>query len=114
MGALYCFYAVVVCFALSALVFYHAVIIFMNLTTNEHIRDYYTQKNPFDISKTENCRQVFCAPYGQELHIDHEFQTPLSSREPSKAYYCSRGEKKPTALPVNSGTDTADSTACIP
>eukprot|EP00931_Biecheleriopsis_adriatica_P116363 TRINITY_DN92002_c0_g1_i1.p1 TRINITY_DN92002_c0_g1~~TRINITY_DN92002_c0_g1_i1.p1 ORF type:complete len:315 (+),score=36.65 TRINITY_DN92002_c0_g1_i1:44-946(+) len=44
---LYLTYAAVMWLAFAVLLLYHAVIIAINLTTNEHIRDYYLDKNPF-------------------------------------------------------------------
>ncbi len=41
----------IACFLLWA---YHGGIIAQNLTTNEHIKDYYVQKNPFHVSCISN------------------------------------------------------------
>jgi len=62
---LYVAYGMVMCLAFSILLLYHLVIIACNLTTNEHVRDYYIDRNPFDISCLENYRQVLCSPYGR-------------------------------------------------
>jgi len=69
---LYFLYALVMFLALLVLVLYHGIIIGCNLTTNEHVRDYYLARNPFDRSCTDNCLQVLCAPYGRELKVDRE------------------------------------------
>lgn len=64
----YALYAVVMFLAFVVLSLYHAVIIGCNLTTNEHVRDYYLMSgNPFHKSCTDNYRQILCAPYGREL-----------------------------------------------
>jgi len=66
---LYIVYAVILCFAFMVLIMYHAIIIACNMTTNEHVRDYYLNRNPFDITCVDNYRMAFCAPYGRALPI---------------------------------------------
>mmetsp|Transcript_80520 Transcript_80520/g.142067 ORF Transcript_80520/g.142067 Transcript_80520/m.142067 type:complete len:297 (+) Transcript_80520:68-958(+) len=64
---LYVTYAFAMCAAFSVLLLYHLVITGCNLTTNEHVRDYYLQRNPFDVTCVENYQQVLCSPYGRRL-----------------------------------------------
>merc|ERR1712014_337881 len=40
---------------------YHTVISLTNLTTNEHVKNYY-RENPFDFGPANNCFQIYCAP----------------------------------------------------
>jgi len=63
-------YSLVMFFAFFVLLLYHAIIIGCNLTTNEHVRDYYLTRNPFDVSCTKNYRQVLCMPYGRPPRIE--------------------------------------------
>merc|ERR550539_913765 len=63
-------------FAFFVLLLYHGIIIACNLTTNEHVRDYYLTRNPFDVSCAENYRQVFCMPYGRPPRIGTGGLTP--------------------------------------
>ncbi|CAE7239297.1 PAT07 [Symbiodinium sp. CCMP2592] len=67
---LYAAYALVMCLAFSILLLYHLIIMACNLTTNEHVRDYYMERNPFDITCMENYRQVLCFPYGRSYRVD--------------------------------------------
>jgi palmitoyltransferase ZDHHC9/14/18 len=56
----YCFFLLVAVLLLSI---YHSVISLQNLTTNEHVKNYYQQgKNPFDMGSFYNCRQIYCHP----------------------------------------------------
>jgi hypothetical protein len=41
---------------------YHTVITIMNLTTNEHVKNYYRDINPFDAGPLLNCKQIYCFP----------------------------------------------------
>eukprot|EP00928_Gymnodinium_smaydae_P074188 TRINITY_DN57252_c0_g1_i1.p1 TRINITY_DN57252_c0_g1~~TRINITY_DN57252_c0_g1_i1.p1 ORF type:complete len:344 (-),score=46.74 TRINITY_DN57252_c0_g1_i1:245-1276(-) len=41
---------------------YHTVISLQNLTTNEHVKNYYTRDNPFDYGPLKNWLQIYCAP----------------------------------------------------
>jgi len=43
------------------LAIYHTVIMCMNLTTNEHVRNYYDD-NPFDFGSILNCAHICCHP----------------------------------------------------
>jgi len=54
----YCMFLVVAVLLLSV---YHTVISLQNLTTNEHVRNYY-KDNPFDFGPWRNCRQIYCHP----------------------------------------------------
>jgi len=65
----YAAYSLVMFLAFFVLLLYHAIIIGCNLTTNEHVRDYYLTRNPFDLTCTENYRQVLCMPYGRPSRI---------------------------------------------
>eukprot|EP00927_Polykrikos_kofoidii_P043818 TRINITY_DN37916_c0_g1_i1.p1 TRINITY_DN37916_c0_g1~~TRINITY_DN37916_c0_g1_i1.p1 ORF type:complete len:345 (+),score=5.84 TRINITY_DN37916_c0_g1_i1:79-1035(+) len=66
---------------LLMLCLYHMIIISCNLTTNEHLKKYYSARpkvgvrNPFDTSVLDNYRQVFCAPYGRVVRV----QTPSAT-----------------------------------
>eukprot|EP00928_Gymnodinium_smaydae_P070011 TRINITY_DN5395_c0_g1_i1.p1 TRINITY_DN5395_c0_g1~~TRINITY_DN5395_c0_g1_i1.p1 ORF type:complete len:362 (-),score=66.43 TRINITY_DN5395_c0_g1_i1:82-1167(-) len=63
-------YAAVMSLSLLVLLFYHASLMRLNLTTNEHICDYYARgQNPYDESCVENYRQILCAPYGRQLLV---------------------------------------------
>eukprot|EP00929_Paragymnodinium_shiwhaense_P103476 TRINITY_DN67009_c0_g1_i3.p1 TRINITY_DN67009_c0_g1~~TRINITY_DN67009_c0_g1_i3.p1 ORF type:complete len:440 (+),score=76.90 TRINITY_DN67009_c0_g1_i3:99-1418(+) len=66
----YFVYSLLMFVALFVLVLYHGIIIYCNLTTNEHVREYYLTKNPFDESPLVNCQDVFCSPYGKQLKIE--------------------------------------------
>lgn len=68
--SLYLVYSLVMFFAFLVLLLYHAIIIACNLTTNEHVRDYYLTRNPYDVACTDNYGQVFCAPYGRPIRIE--------------------------------------------
>lgn len=54
----YCFIMLVAVLLLSV---YHTVITMQNLTTNEHVKNYY-RDNPFDFGPLPNCRQIYCYP----------------------------------------------------
>lgn len=54
----YCVFLVVAVLLLSV---YHTVISLQNLTTNEHVRNYY-KDNPFDFGALRNCTQIYCHP----------------------------------------------------
>jgi len=56
---IYCFVLLVAVLLLSV---YHTVITLQNLTTNEHVKNYYTGTNPFDFGPAANCRQIYCMP----------------------------------------------------
>lgn len=55
---LYCIFLFVAVLLLSI---YHTVISAQNLTTNEHVKNYY-KDNPFDFGGFRNCRQIYCHP----------------------------------------------------
>lgn len=55
---IYCTFLMVAVLLLSI---YHTVISSQNLTTNEHVRNYY-KDNPFDFGALQNCRQIYCHP----------------------------------------------------
>jgi len=54
----YCFFLFVAVLLLSI---YHTVISLQNLTTNEHVKNYY-KDNPFDFGGFLNCRQIYWHP----------------------------------------------------
>jgi len=54
----YCIFLVVAVLLLSV---YHTVISLQNLTTNEHVKNYY-KDNPFDFGMRQNCAQIYCHP----------------------------------------------------
>jgi len=54
-------YAFFIFLAVLMLAVYHIVISFQNLTTNEHVKNYY-RDNPFDFGWLKNCRHIFCYP----------------------------------------------------
>lgn len=68
---LFLIYCIFLILAIALLSIYHTVIIFQNLTTNEHVKNYY-KVNPFDYGWRKNCKQVYCfpervlAPYSNE------------------------------------------------
>lgn len=55
------FYCIVLLVAVLLLSVYHTVITMQNLTTNEHVKNYY-RDNPFDYTWHSNCRQIYCMP----------------------------------------------------
>jgi palmitoyltransferase ZDHHC9/14/18 len=55
------FYCLVLLVAVLLLSVYHTVITLQNLTTNEHVKNYY-RDNPFDFGPLANCRQIYCMP----------------------------------------------------
>jgi len=55
---IYCFLLLIAVLLLSI---YHTVVSLQNLTTNEHVKNYY-RDNPFDFGPSLNCRQIYCAP----------------------------------------------------
>lgn len=55
---MYCIFLVVAVLLLSV---YHSVISLQNLTTNEHVKNYY-KENPFDFGMMSNCTQIYCHP----------------------------------------------------
>mmetsp|Transcript_101997 Transcript_101997/g.283860 ORF Transcript_101997/g.283860 Transcript_101997/m.283860 type:complete len:341 (-) Transcript_101997:153-1175(-) len=55
---IYCLFLMVAVLLLSI---YHTVISMQNLTTNEHVKNYY-KDNPFDFGGFLNCRQIYCHP----------------------------------------------------
>jgi len=72
---LYIAYACVLFLSLLVLALYHLIIIACNMTTNEHVRDYYVPRNPFDLGCVDNCAQVFCAPYGRVVQLNRSGQS---------------------------------------
>jgi len=54
-------YCLVLLVAVLLLSVYHTVITMQNLTTNEHVKNYY-RDNPFDFGPLPNCRQIYCMP----------------------------------------------------
>jgi len=81
----YCFVLLVAVLLLSV---YHTVITLQNLTTNEHVKNYYTGINPFDFGPAANCRQIYCMPElvmasgDDQIEMDYvqfgSFSEPLS------------------------------------
>lgn len=67
---LFALYSLVMCVALFVLVLYHLIIMSYNLTTNEHVRDYYPTRNPFDLKCAANFQQILCRPYGVPLKAE--------------------------------------------
>lgn len=73
----YLFYCTALWLALTLLSIYHSVVTLRNLTTNEHVNNYYDD-NPFDYGGFRNCRQIYCYPErvlaeGEDvLEIDYE------------------------------------------
>jgi len=55
---IYCLFLLAAVLLLSV---YHTIIVLQNLTTNEHVKNYY-RDNPFDFGPVLNCRQIFCHP----------------------------------------------------
>jgi palmitoyltransferase ZDHHC9/14/18 len=55
-------YSVFLLLAVLILSMYHSFIVFQNLTTNEHVKKYYEQDNPFDFGPSRNAKQVLCYP----------------------------------------------------
>lgn len=55
---IYCLFLVVAVLLLSV---YHTVISLQNLTTNEHVKNYY-KDNPFDYGPLRNCTQIYFHP----------------------------------------------------
>lgn len=55
---IYCVFLMVAVLLLSV---YHTVISLQNLTTNEHVKNYY-RENPFDYGPTLNLKQIYCMP----------------------------------------------------
>lgn len=55
---IYCLFLML---AIALLSIYHTVIIAQNLTTNEHVKNYY-KENPFDFGWRNNCKQVCFNP----------------------------------------------------
>ncbi|CAE8722956.1 unnamed protein product [Polarella glacialis] len=55
---LYCLFLML---AVLLLAIYHTVISLQNLTTNEHVKNYY-RDNPFDYGGLQNCKQIYCFP----------------------------------------------------
>merc|ERR1712060_269720 len=58
---LFLLYCIVMNLAVLLLSVYHTVISIQNLTTNEHVKNYY-RDNPFDFGGFRNCRQIYCHP----------------------------------------------------
>mmetsp|Transcript_101251 Transcript_101251/g.179885 ORF Transcript_101251/g.179885 Transcript_101251/m.179885 type:complete len:349 (+) Transcript_101251:88-1134(+) len=57
---IYCLFLMLAVLLLSV---YHTVISLQNLTTNEHVKNYYRDgHNPFDYGGMKNCRQIYCFP----------------------------------------------------
>lgn len=54
-------YCVLLLVAVLLLSIYHTVVSLQNLTTNEHVKNYY-RDNPFDFGGSLNCRQIYCQP----------------------------------------------------
>merc|ERR1712137_300972 len=59
---LFLLYCILVVLAMLLLSIYHTVVSLLNLTTNEHVKNYYYKVNPFDFGSLRNCRQVYCHP----------------------------------------------------
>merc|ERR1712157_304428 len=56
---LYCFILFLAVLLLSV---YHTIISMQNLTTNEHVKNYYGDRNPFDFGPKLNCIQIYWRP----------------------------------------------------
>lgn len=54
-------YCILLLVAVLLLSIYHTVVSFQNLTTNEHVKNYY-RDNPFDFGGSMNVRQIYCTP----------------------------------------------------
>jgi len=54
-------YCLILLVAVLLLSVYHSVITMQNLTTNEHVKNYY-RDNPFDFTWHSNCTQIYCMP----------------------------------------------------
>lgn len=67
---LFALYSICMCLALFVLVLYHMIIMSYNLTTNEHVRDYYPTRNPFDLACAANFQQILCRPYGKPMQLE--------------------------------------------
>jgi hypothetical protein len=91
--------------ALLVLALYHMIIIAYNLTTNEHVREYYgtTVRNPYQKTLGENYRQVCCAPYGFPVSVNRcpgngeplcTSVAPASSKPPPVLTKGSEGERR--------------------
>mmetsp|Transcript_87666 Transcript_87666/g.165304 ORF Transcript_87666/g.165304 Transcript_87666/m.165304 type:complete len:327 (-) Transcript_87666:52-1032(-) len=63
-------YSIAMCGALFVLVLYHMIIMSYNLTTNEHVRDYYPTRNPFDLACAANFQQILCRPCGFPMKVE--------------------------------------------
>eukprot|EP00397_Hematodinium_sp_SG-2012_P043685 GEMP01048618.1.p1 GENE.GEMP01048618.1~~GEMP01048618.1.p1 ORF type:complete len:346 (-),score=16.69 GEMP01048618.1:487-1524(-) len=72
--ACFCIYSVILCMAVVLLGFYHTGITSRNLTTNEHVKNYY-KVNPFDFGAWKNCSHTCLYP--EALMIE-----PMQMEEP--------------------------------
>merc|ERR1711920_510732 len=75
---IYCIFLMVAVLLLSI---YHTVISAQNLTTNEHVKNYY-KDNPFDMGGARNVYQIYCRservlPEGNDI-IEASYQ-PMGS-----------------------------------
>eukprot|EP00927_Polykrikos_kofoidii_P054654 TRINITY_DN49041_c0_g1_i1.p1 TRINITY_DN49041_c0_g1~~TRINITY_DN49041_c0_g1_i1.p1 ORF type:complete len:342 (-),score=33.26 TRINITY_DN49041_c0_g1_i1:227-1252(-) len=83
---IFCF---VVLLGVLLLAVYHTVISSLNLTTNEHIKEYYTRDNPFDYGPVSNCIQIYFRPErviakgDDEIEFDDE---PFGAYSPGLSY----------------------------
>lgn len=77
---IYCFFLVIAVLLLSV---YHTVISLQNLTTNEHVKNYY-RDNPFDFGPMKNCRQIYLHPElvlaegPDDIHADYDLHPSYS------------------------------------
>lgn len=71
------FYCIFLLVAVLLLSIYHTVITTQNITTNEHVKNYY-RDNPFDFGWAKNVRQIYCHPERVlaegDAHLEVSFQ----------------------------------------
>lgn len=100
---IYFTYAVIMFLAFLVLILYHAIIMRCNLTTNEHVRDYYIDRNPFDISCWDNYRQILCAPYNALCPGGCDGNPSSSSRNAGKTDIETGQRRFASARPTSGG-----------
>jgi len=72
------FYCLFLLVAVLLLSIYHTVITMQNLTTNEHVKNYY-KTNPFDYGCYLNCKQIYCEPERVLATGDDEIRANLQA-----------------------------------
>lgn len=61
--AVFFVYCIILMLAVLLLSVYHTVVSLQNLTTNEHVKNYYREgQNPFDYGGSKNCMQIYFHP----------------------------------------------------